>query len=65
MIGLLNESLQSFFDEEEDEVFDPAGVAPLVVVPANDLASIGDDLGQLGVEDAGHHRHSRPRRLHR
>ncbi len=45
--------LQAFFDEEEYEVLHPAGVAPLVVVPADDLAHVGaDDLSQERVEDA-------------
>ena len=40
--------LQALLHEEEDEVLDAVGVAPLVVVPADDLAGVGaDDLGQL------------------
>src|SRR5690606_4952245 len=35
-----------------DEVDQPAGVAPLVVVPADDLDLVADHLGQAGVEDA-------------
>jgi len=45
--------LEALLQEEEDEVLDAAGVAPLVVVPADDLAGVLDDLGQLGVDDAG------------
>ena len=35
-----------------DEVDEAVGVAPLVVVPADDLDLVADDLGQPGVEDA-------------
>ena len=35
-----------------DEVDQPVGVAPLVVVPAEDLRAVADDVGQDGVEDA-------------
>src|SRR5580692_5471720 len=48
------ERLQTLLREEDDEVADAVGVTPLVVVPADDLASVlADDLGQLGVEDGG------------
>ncbi len=57
MIGLATISwmvrLEALLDEEEDEVLDAVGVAPLVVVPADDLGCVADDLGQLGVEDGG------------
>ena len=46
-------TLQAFFDEEEDEVFDAGGVAPLVVVPGDDLAGLADGFGELGVDDGG------------
>ena len=46
-------TLEALLHEEEDEVFDAVGVAPLVVVPADDLAGVADDLGQLGVDDGG------------
>src|SRR5580704_7388344 len=46
-------SLKTLLYEEEDEVFDAVGVAPLVVVPADDFAGIADDFGQLGVDDGG------------
>src|ERR1700688_3074979 len=46
-------SLEALFHEEGDEVLDAVGVAPLVVVPADDLAGVADDLGQLGVDDGG------------
>src|SRR5690606_25342878 len=36
-----------------DEVDQAVGVAPLVVVPADDLDLVADHLGQAGVEDAG------------
>src|SRR3954447_7958736 len=36
----------------DDEVDQAVGVAPLVVVPADDLDLVADDLGQAGVEDA-------------
>src|SRR5690606_37727732 len=36
-----------------DEVDEAVGVAPLVVVPADDLDLVADDLGEAGVEDAG------------
>src|SRR4051812_1788485 len=39
--------------DEQAEVDEAVGVAPLVVVPADDLHLVADDLGQLGVEDAG------------
>ena len=46
--------LQALFDQEEDQVSDAAGVAPLVVVPADDFAGVAaDDFGQERVEDAG------------
>ena len=45
--------LQALLHEEEDQVLDTVGVAPLVVVPADDLAGIADDFGQLGVDDGG------------
>jgi hypothetical protein len=45
--------LEALFHEEGDEVLDAVGVAPLVVVPADDLAGVADDLGQLGVDDGG------------
>src|SRR5882757_9408542 len=45
--------LESLLHQEGDEVLDAVGVAPLVVVPADDLAGVADDLGQLGVDDGG------------
>ena len=45
--------LKPLFHEEEDEVLDAVGVAPFVVVPADDLARIADRLGELGVDDGG------------
>ena len=39
--------------DERDQVDQAVGVAPLVVVPADDLDLVADDLGQAGVEDAG------------
>ena len=45
--------LEALFHEESDEVLDTVGVAPLVVVPADDLAGVANDLGQLGVDDGG------------
>src|SRR5690606_23200328 len=39
--------------DELDEVHEPVGVAPLVVVPADHLDLVADDLGEPGVEDAG------------
>src|SRR3981081_201401 len=48
------QKLEALFHEEGDEVLDSVGVAPLVVVPADDLAGVvADDLGQLGVDDGG------------
>ena len=45
--------LQALFDEKEDQILHTVGVAPLVVVPADDLAGVlADDLGQLAVDDA-------------
>ena len=41
------------FREEKDEVADAVGVAPLVVVSADDLAGVADHLGQFGVEVGG------------
>ena len=38
--------------DERDEVDEAVGVAPLVVVPADDLDLVADHLGQAGVEDA-------------
>ncbi len=38
--------------DERDEVDEAVGVAPLVVVPADDLDLVADDLGEAGVEDA-------------
>src|SRR5699024_10478875 len=38
--------------DEVDEVDDAVGVAPLVVVPADHLDLVADDLRQAGVEDA-------------
>src|SRR5680860_27821 len=35
-----------------DQVDEAAGVAPLVVVPADDLGHVAVDVGQAGVEDA-------------
>ncbi len=40
--------LEALLDEERDEVLHAVGVAPLVVVPANDLGCVADDLGQFG-----------------
>ena len=37
----------------DDQVGEAVGVAPLVVVPADDLDLVADHLGQRGVEDAG------------
>ena len=45
--------LEALFDQEADEVDDAAGIAPLVVVPADDLAVGADGLGQLCVKDGG------------
>src|SRR5438309_4072228 len=45
--------LEALFHEEGDEVLDAVGVAPLIVVPADDLAGVADHLGQLGVDDGG------------
>ena len=46
--------LQAFFDEEEDQVLDAAGVAPFVVVPGDDLAGVAADyLGEERVHDGG------------
>ena len=36
-----------------DQVGEAVGVAPLVVVPADDLDLVADHLGERGVEDAG------------
>jgi hypothetical protein len=41
--------LQALLDQEADQVDDAVGVAPLVVVPADDLDAVADDLGQLGA----------------
>jgi hypothetical protein len=38
--------------DEDAEVHEAVAVAPLVVVPADDLDLVADDLGQPGVEDA-------------
>ena len=38
--------------DEVDQVDQAVGVAPLVVVPADDLDLVADDLGQRRVEDA-------------
>src|SRR5665647_668560 len=35
-----------------DQVDEAAGIAPLVVVPANDLGHVAVDVGETGVEDA-------------
>src|SRR6476660_323310 len=38
--------------DEHDDVDEAVGVSPLVVVPADDLDLVADDLGQARVEDA-------------
>src|SRR5690242_14585552 len=35
--------------DERDQVHEAVGVAPLVVVPADDLDLVAEDLGQAGV----------------
>src|ERR1700721_327810 len=45
--------LQALFQEEGDEGFCSVGVAPFVVVPADDLARVlADNLCELAVDDA-------------
>jgi hypothetical protein len=44
--GLQLLQLEAFADEEADQVDDAVGVAPLVVVPAEDLDAVADDLGE-------------------
>src|SRR3954447_23460223 len=39
--------------DQVDEVDEAVGVAPLVVVPADDLDLVADHLREAGVEDAG------------
>ena len=48
------ESLHVSSDPDQlDQVDEAVRVAPLVVVPADDLDLVADDLGEAGVEDAG------------
>ena len=45
--------LQTLRGQEADQVDDAVGVAPLVVVPAQHLHAVADDLGQRRVHDRG------------
>src|SRR5450631_3310562 len=45
--------LEALLGQEADEVDDTVGVAPLVVVPAEDLDAVADDLGEGRVNDGG------------
>src|ERR1035437_1123574 len=47
-VGLL---LQALLDQEADQVNDAAGIAPLVVVPAQHFDALADDLGQRKIDD--------------
>jgi hypothetical protein len=50
---VIPKTLQALFHQEGDEVLDAVGVAPLVVVPADDLAGVlAYYLGQFAVDDA-------------
>ena len=50
--GRLGPGRSEALADEDDEVDEAVGVAPLVVVPADDLDLVADDLGQARVEDA-------------
>src|SRR5690349_16776586 len=43
--------LQALLGQEADEVDDAVGVAPLVVVPAENLYALADDLGERRIDD--------------
>ncbi len=45
------EGLQALLGQEADEVDDTVGIAPLVVVPAQHLDALADDLGERSVND--------------
>src|SRR5215831_13539119 len=45
--------LEAFLGQEADEIDHAVGVAPLVVVPAEDLDAVSDDLGERRVNDGG------------
>jgi len=47
------DELQTFLHQEENQVFHAAGIAPLIVIPADHFTGIAYDLGELGIEDAG------------
>ena len=47
-------SLQAFFREEKDEISDAAGIAPLVVIPGDNLDHIlADDHSLKTINDRG------------
>src|ERR1700739_193573 len=43
--------LEALLNEEADEIDYAVGVAPLVVVPAEDLDAVSDHLGERSVHD--------------
>src|ERR1700722_17137282 len=45
--------LQALLREEENEVANAVRVAPLVVVPADDLDRLSEDLGERRIDDRG------------
>src|ERR1700744_4523995 len=45
--------LEPLLFQEEDQIADPVGVAPLVVVPGDDLHHVADHLGERGIDDRG------------
>jgi len=45
--------LQPLLNQETDQVDDAVGVAPLVVVPAQHLDAVADDLGERRIDDGG------------
>jgi hypothetical protein len=51
LLRMTVKELQTFLHEEEDEVANAVGVAPLVVVPADDLHRAANDLGERRIDD--------------